>query len=183
MYGKTAVLVIVLAAACGCATGPAPRYYTLDMQPTGSARPACNIEIARLRSSEALARNDIMIKKTATEIEYYAAHRWAADPGELVREKLQTEFGRNPEAEKTIVVSGDLLGFEQADVGGGAEARVKLDLEFRSEDAARNGPPILRKTYEATKAAERKTPEAVVEALSRALEDVAAAIVADAGAL
>lgn len=183
MRWKTAVVVIALAGACGCATGPAPRYYTLDMQPSGSAKPACNIEIDRLRPAEALARNDIMIKKTATEIEYYAAHRWAAGPGELVREKLQTEFGRYPEAGRTVVVSGDILGFEQADVAGGAEARIKLDLEFRFEDAARNGPPILRKTYEATRAAERKTPEAVVEALSHALEDVAAAIVADVNAL
>jgi len=183
MNRRAVVVVLAIAAGIGCATSPAPRYYTIDMQPSHKARAACNIDIGRLRPTEALARNDMLIKKSATEIEYYAADRWASNLGELIREKLETEFGRNPEAEKTVLVSGDILAFEQVDEATGASARIKLDLEFRTEGAARDDGPVLRKIYELTAPAKDQTPGAVAEALSRGLEQLAAAIIEDVNTL
>jgi len=184
MRFKPTVFGLVLAAwAAGCASSPAHRYYTLDMRPADNEGPLYNIEIHRLRPSEALARNDILIQKTPTEIEYYAADRWAASVGELVREKLAVEFGRRQEAPATVAVSGDILAFEQVDHQDGAQVRVKLDLAFWFENVSARDAPALKKTYECVRPAPAPTPAAVAEGLSRALERIAEEIAADVNAL
>jgi ABC-type uncharacterized transport system auxiliary subunit len=164
---------------CGCATSNPIRYYTLDMAPSGGVETAFSIEIDRLRPSEALARKDILIKKSATQIEYYAGEQWAANVGELVAEKLQAEFGHPVEGRPTVVVRGAILAFEQVDVPDGIAARVKLDLDIHAEDDRAYDKPILKKAYEATVPAEQASPAGVAEALSRALEQVAVDVVKD----
>lgn len=178
-----AIAVVVAGCLAGCRSTPQPRYFTLNMTPSGKAVPDFSLEVDRIRASEPLARRDLLVKKTPTEVEYYAVEQWAADPGQLVSEKLTAEFGHRPEASKRVILSGEVLGFEQIDAPAGPEAHIKLDLEFRRADADRFDAPALKKTYELSLPAEGSGPSAVVQALSRGLERIAAEIVADAGAL
>ncbi len=163
--------VAVLAA--GCASSPAARYYTLDMQPSGRPRPQVNVDVDRLRPAEALARRDILVKTSPTQIEYYVSDRWAAGLGELVAEKLEAEFGEDLEARETVVITGTILSFEQVDIAGGAEAHIKLALSFRKEAEGPYAAPFLEKVYELTIPADGADAGAAVKALSRGLEDVA----------
>ncbi len=163
----------------GCATSSPVRYYTLDMAPSGGVETAFNIEIDRLRPSEALARKDILIKKSATQIEYYAGEQWAANVGELVAEKLQAEFGHPVEGRPTVIVRGAIQAFEQVDLPDGIAARVKLDLDIYAEDDRAYDKPMLKKAYEVTVPAKPASPDGVAAALSRALEQIAADVVKD----
>jgi len=171
------MIVFVLA---GCASAAKVRYFTLDMDPSGQSTPQVNLVVERIRAGEALARKDILIKKSPTEIEYYAAAQWAANLDELVANKLRSEFGPKHDGAATVTVAGELLAFEQVDVPGGAEAHVRMAAMFRcSEDAPPEGLPFER-IYDVRLRAASPTAPAVVEALSRCLEQIAASMAADA---
>ncbi|MDX9972122.1 MAG: ABC-type transport auxiliary lipoprotein family protein [FCB group bacterium] len=180
------VTIAALIAGCllaGCRSTPENRFYTLNMAPSGQVKSGLAIDVEPLRTSEALARRDILIKKTPTEVEYYAVDQWAADPGELVTEKLAAEFGHRPDASNRVRVGGQVLGFEQVDTANGAEAHIKLDLTFRKADASRLDEPALKKTYELSLPAQGGGPSSVARALSDGLERLATEIAADANGL
>ena len=52
-----------------------------------------NVRVERLREVESLARKEILVQRTPTQIEYYAVDQWAAAPGELISQKLEAELG------------------------------------------------------------------------------------------
>ncbi len=175
--------LIVTCFAAGCATAPGPSLYTLNMAPSGEGSGGVQIAVGRLRIAEALQNKRILIKKSPTEIEYYAAAQWAAGLDELLAEKLGVEFGQPNPAGTPCVLSGTLLAFEQVDTPGGGEAHVRLAVEIRKDGTSYYSPPALAKTYDVRLPVAEPTAGAVVEALSTCLEQVAAAIVADAAAL
>ena len=199
--GKRIIATVVAGIVAGCAHSPAPRYYTLDMNRSeaaaASATRPCNIDVGRLRPGQALARTDILIKKSSTEVEYYVAERWAAGLDELVPQKLEVEFGPDAPGRPTIVVSGTILAFEQVDPSAASKTgqtpgnsgreppsvHAKLDLAFHPEDASRYDKPLFEKVYDSWLPASSADPGAVVRALSEALEKLAADIAADAAAL
>jgi ABC-type uncharacterized transport system auxiliary subunit len=176
-----ALYLLILAMIAGCASVTPMRYYTLDMTPSAEANPTLNLTVDRMRTAESLARKDIQIAITPTEIEYYAADQWAANLSELVREKLAAEFGPALEDRRTLLLSGLILSFGQVDLpAGGAEGHVRLRLEFSEE---RYQPALLEKVYEARVPADTPSAPAVVHALSRCLEIIAAQIAEDAAEL
>lgn len=176
-----AVCLLMLTLLAGCASVTPMRYYTLDMAPSSQVHPTMNLTVDRMRTAESLARKDIQIAITPTEIEYYAADQWAANLSELVREKLAAEFGPPVDERRTLLLSGLILSFGQVDLpGGDAEGHVKIRIEFNEE---RYAPPLLEKIYEARTPAESATAPAVVRALSRCLEIIAAQIAEDAAKL
>lgn len=142
-------LACVVLVAAGCVSAPKLAYHTLDVgtaPSTGDA--AVNVVVDQIRVAEPLRRNDILIKKSPTEIEYYATHQWAASLSELVAQKLSAAFGpRNPEKD-TILLYGTLLAFEQIDTPEGPKVHVRLDVQFRAEGAGRYEEPALEAVYE-----------------------------------
>lgn len=181
---KSTVLALLLAGlAAGCASAPSPRLYTLNMAPSAEAGSPVNINVGRLRIAEALQNKKILIKKSPTEIEYYAAAQWAAGLDELLAEKLTVEFGPTDQTRPAYFISGTLLAFEQIDTATGGEAHVKLDMEIRKEGTSYYSAPALAKTYEVRIAVAEPDVGGVVASLSASLEQVARQIVADASAI
>jgi len=181
---KHACIVLIVAfLAAGCATAPGPNLYTLNMAPASGDSGGVQIAVGRLRIAEALQNKRILIKKSPTEIEYYAAAQWAAGLDELLAEKLGVEFGQPDASGAASVLSGTLLAFEQVDSATGAEAHVRLAIEIRKEGTSYYSPPALAKTYDVRLPVAAPTAGVVVEALSACLEQVAQAIVADTSAL
>ena len=176
MYRCLAVLLIVH---CGCASAPKINYYTLAMEPSGRVQTEHNLTVERFRTTEALGNNRILIHKSPTEIEYYAADQWAGGVGELVQQKLLVEFGPSVEGRKTLIVSGTVLAFEQVDQPGGTAARIKLQVTVRDADGKRYQEPMMEKTYAVTSEATGQKPSAVVQTLSRSVEEIAAQIAND----
>lgn len=169
-------LAIAIVAA-GCVGTPPPRYFTLDNTASPIERPRFNLEVQRLRPLDALARSEILIRKNATEIDYYALDHWATNLGELVSRKLNIEFGQPDPTRPTLIVDGDILAFERTGSFDAPKARAALDLAFRPKGASRYNDPILRRSFEAEVPSADATAASLTAALSRALESIAADIV------
>ena len=175
---------LLLAMTCmslGCLSTPQTRYYTLDMNSSEHSETTVNIHIDRIRVAEPLARKEVLIKKSPTEIEYYVQDQWAANVSELVQEKLDEEFGLPQEGRQCVVLSGMVLAFEQKDIDGGAVGHVKLLMEFYKD--RRDGEPLLKKTYNKALPAASNNASGVVQAISECLEALAVNIAADAATL
>ena len=180
---QVATLLCIAFFTAGCATSGSPSLYTLDMSPSDAAGSPVNISVGRLRITEALQNKRILIKKSPTEVEYYAAAQWAAGLDEMLAQKLALEFGPSDPARDTFILSGVLLAFEQVDAPAGGEAHVRLAVELRPEGASHYSKPALAKTYDLRRPASSSTAGGVVESLSDCLEQVAREIVADVAAL
>jgi ABC-type uncharacterized transport system auxiliary subunit len=139
------------------------------------------IEIERIKATDALTRGAILIKLSPTRSEYYASDQWLSRVDEQVTEKLKAEFGSPKEGRPTAVVTGLLVACEQVDLPDGAEGHVRLDVTF-SRDATR-AVALAKRSYEARERANGTDPDAVVAALSRAVERIAASIAVDAATL
>lgn len=177
-------LVVPLVLALGaCASAPDISYHTLDMGPSGRVETDRNLRVERFVTSQALGRNEIFIQESATRVEFYATARWTAGVGELVRDKLAAEFGPPDAGRRSLRVGGRVVAFGQVDADAGPVGRVVLEVSIRDADAQGSGTPLMEKTYEASRRADRESVDAVVVALSRAMEDVAVAIAADAAGL
>jgi len=176
-------LVLMGGLVAGCVSSTTPSLFTLNMAPSAQAGSPVNIEVGRLRIAEALQNKRILIKKSPTEIEYYAAAQWAASLDELLMEKLALEFGPENAARETYVVSGMLLAFEQVDAPSGGDAHVRIAVEVRKEGTSHYSKPALSKTYDVRQPATSPSAAGVVESLSSCLEQVAREIVADVSAL
>lgn len=179
----TPILTLVLCALCGCASAPKIDYYTLGMEPSNRVDPEVNLSVERLRTIEALGRSQIMVLASPTRIDYYATDQWAASIGELVQQKLAAEFGPPVDGRRTLVISGLVLSCEQVDRPGGADARVRLDIVVRDAEVPRYQPPLLEKSYTSTRPVAGSGAGAVVDELSRCVEEIAAEIASDVSGL
>lgn len=171
-------LGVLVCAAAGCVRSAETRFYQLDLTPSGAVAGGAGLEIGRLEVADDLARRDILVQKDATEIEYYADAQWAVSVPELVRRKLEAEFGRAAAGEPGVLVDGEVQAFQQVDVPGGAEARVTLHLRFR-----KGSQVVFQNLYSRQVPAGSPSPRAVAQVLSRALEAIAADVAADAAGL
>lgn len=154
--------------------------HTLDMTPSGKAVARMNIDVAALRRSDALGRNSILIRPNATSVEYFPQDRWAANVSNLVAEKLEAEFGAPETGRETVQLTGTIVAFERLDSAQGAAGHVKLDAMLQGDSEGARERPLLWKMYEATAPAEDNSAAAVAVALSRALEEIAVSVAADA---
>jgi len=174
---------LIVCVVCGCASAPKIDYYTLGMESSGRSEPTVNLSVERFRSTEALSRSQIMVLESPTRVDYYATDHWAGSIGELVQRKLAAEFGPQVSGRKTLIVSGTVVACEQVERRGGAEARVELEVVVRDSELARYRPPLLEKSYSATRAVSNANPGAVVEQLSRCVEEIAAEIAVDVSSI
>jgi len=176
----TISLMLVLSS---CASTPDLDYYTLDMSPSGTVETDLNLQVARFAISERIDRTQIVIQQSPTRIDYYSKDRWASSVGEMVEHKLAVEFGPAVDGRRTLTVSGNIVALEQVDSPSGPQATVRLEVAIRDGGAKGYETPLLEKTYETTRAADTNSVDAVVQALSRAIEAIAAEITTDAAGL
>ena len=165
--------------AMGCASAPDIFYYTLDMTPADAVDSRVYIDVRRVRASQTVARAEIMILSAPTEVEYYATRRWTADIGDIVREKLTSEFGAPKPDAPHVLLEGNILRFGQVDTATGAEAEITIEFIATDLGARRDAKPVLRKTYAMRFPADDASAGAVVRALSEGLEKIAAELARD----
>ena len=165
-----ALTLIPLVAAC--ASVPAYRYYTLDMRPSGNVSGSARLDSVVVRVGEALSKNELLVRTSPTQIEYYALDRWASGLDEQIAEKLLAEFSTASPNAPAIWIESNLLAFEQVDTPGGADAYVKIDVRAGWFNDGRRNTDVHR-IYDRTVPADSSTPDAVVQALSRTVEAIA----------
>ena len=182
VWVRWSIVMICAVLLAGCARTPEPIFYTLDMRSSGEFTPRWNLEIDRLRPTEALARQGILIEASPTEITYYADALWASGLEELVAEKLSTEFGPASNDRATVMASGKIQHFAQQDTPEGAQAHIQLDITYQWAEADRDDAPLLHKVYRAQVPSPSLAVSDVVTAMSQGLEAIAAEMAEDVGA-
>ena len=180
---KKLLVIAILAVLASCASAPKLDYYTLDMAPSAKVDSDLDLAVQRFAVAEKLDRHQIVIQKTSTRIDFYATDRWATGVGAMVEQKLAAELGPTGNGGRNLTVSGTVVAFEQVDTAAGPQGFVRLEVEIRDGGAKRFETPLLEKTYEARRAADSNSVDAVVQALSRAIEAIAAEIAEDAAGL
>ncbi len=173
------ISVPLLAVLAGCVSVAESNYFTLDMRSSGRVESSFALQDVRIRPGEAVSRAEIMIRTSPTQVEYYATERWAANLGEQLSEKLKSEFGQASSSSQGVRIEGTLLAFEQIDTESGADARVKLDIHISIPSREDESFTSFNRIYEAIVPADEATAPAVVRALSRGLESIAAELAED----
>ena len=170
---------VFVALLTGCISTPPPQYFTLNMNPSGRVQPAINFDIESVEVAEALQRESILIMASPTTIEYYASEQWVAGLHELIQRKLENEFGARRDAVPTLGMALSIFSFEQIDTDSGLQVCASIGVEMRQPRQSRYSEALFEKTYTVVKPAQGDTVNAVVEALSLCLEDIACEIVED----
>ncbi len=174
----TPALLLVLA---GCVSSvPQFRYYTLDMSARSQGTGEIQLDSVRISVNEALSKPEILVRTSPTSVEYYALDRWASGLDQQITEKLKTEFASPGPGACRVNLDATLMAFEQVESPAGPEVRVKIDVHFDvREGKLGNNSASFDRIYNLTEPAAASSAGAAVEALSRAVEAIAAQMAAD----
>ncbi len=136
--------------------------------------------------SAVLDRDALVWRRGEVQVGAYSNQRWARPPQEAAREVLAAALRRSlgglavvtspPVSDPDYVLAGHLARCEEVDRGerwyGVVEVRVVLGRP--------DGVELLRRTYQAEAPAHQRNALGVVEALRRAMNEVALALAQDA---
>jgi cholesterol transport system auxiliary component len=137
--------VLVSLASCGGRVRY-PNYYTLNLPAPPDPPPAENVHatvaIREFRAPAYLRQGAIVYKPSSEQIGFYAYHRWATSPSELVTnsviERLRASghfavvkpYDGRPDIE--YVLSGRLEKLEELDYAGGVKVEVAISAQMTS---------------------------------------------------
>jgi len=184
---RTLLCVLVLLAGCVHLSQPAPRIqdYRLDYTPpvpAGTPLPV-TVRVAPLRVAAVYDREAIVYRDDAYSTGRYFYHRWSSNPGDMIADLLARDLAASqryraveqglPSVPADYVLSGELEEIEERRTPAGCTANLRLRMLVvpnRSDTAA----PLLQATYTADEPCPCNEPHALVEAMSRGLEDASA---------
>jgi ABC-type uncharacterized transport system auxiliary subunit len=132
----------------------------------------------------------MIYRKKPFVVDTYRYHRWQAEPKQLVVWQLlrdltaagflSTVLTADSRVPATHVLEGSVLAFFQDEAPGGWEAAVTVAVTLtRRNYATREHPVLLQKTFEARESCRLNHPEALAEAMSRAMQRISAEMAAD----
>jgi len=91
---RAAACVLAAAALAGCASPPS-RFYTLNPGDTTAptvANPTLLIELAPVDMPSQVAKNQLVVQRSATQVDVLEQERWASLPGDEVRRALSGDL-------------------------------------------------------------------------------------------
>jgi ABC-type uncharacterized transport system auxiliary subunit len=173
-----------LLAACGCASVPKTHFYTLaNVAPSvtagaDSAGPLIRIE--RLAVAEPYAGRRIVYRPKPMEVAFWELRRWAEPPDKMITAAVAARLAASgmfrgvdtfPYSwdEADLILRGAVLAFEEVDRGDEWYGHVKLFFELIDAGSRRT---LWSSKMEAEKKAAARTPDALVEALTAALDEI-----------
>ena len=135
-------LVILL----GCGRVRYPNYYTLNLpappDPPASENAHATLAIREFSAPTYLRQGAIVYKPSPEQIGFYAYHRWATDPREIVtnavmdRLRASAAFARvkpyDGRPDTGYVLSGRLEKLDELDYQGGVKVEVALSAQMTS---------------------------------------------------
>ena len=130
----------------GCGRVRYPRYYTLNLpappDPPASENAHATLAIREFSAPTYLRQGAIVYKTSPEQIGFYAYHRWAADPREVVTnaviDRLRASaafafvkpYDGRPGA--SYVLSGRLERLDELDYEGGVKVEIALSAQMTS---------------------------------------------------
>lgn len=167
-------------------------YYTLEYaapQPAGSNTLPLIINIGRFRSP--LYNSDkIVYRKNDFQTDGYVYHRWDTNPSNLVSYFLYRDmknsglfkgvFTYDAGLAATHSISGSVDDFFEDDRTKAWEAVLSIDIVLTKENEHDLCKKIIfQKKYTTSKACDKKNPKALAKAMSNAMQELSAQIIAD----
>lgn len=135
-----------LAILVGCGRVRYPQYYTLNLpappDPPASENAHANLSVREFSAPTYLRQEAIAYKTSPEQMGFYAYHRWAADPREVVTNAVIDHlraggafafvrpYDGRPGA--TYVLSGRLEKLDELDYEGGVKVQVALSAQMIS---------------------------------------------------
>ena len=172
-----AALVIL----AGCGRVRYPNYYTLNLpQPPDPPAPEnahATLAIREFSAPTYLRQGPIVYKTSPEQIGFYAYHRWASDPREVVtnavidRLRASATFARvkpydgRPDA--GYVLSGRLEKLDELDYEGGVKVEVALSAQMTS---VATGATVWSNIVSEVGDVNRRDVPAVVSEINRTME-------------
>jgi ABC-type uncharacterized transport system auxiliary subunit len=161
-----------------------PSYYTLHLPaPPDPAAPPQNakatVEIREFSAPAYLRRGEIVFKASPESVGFYAYHRWAVDPCELVTDSVMDRLGASGafsqvarydgRAGAEYVLSGRLEKLEEIDYEGGVKVEVEISAQMTKLDT---GAVVWSKAVSEVGAVDKRDVPAVVSAMSNTMDRV-----------
>src|SRR5262245_25325472 len=168
-----------------------PKYYTLDLAAalkaeSDPARLPAAVAVRRFETPAYLRQGRIVYREAPEAVDFYEYHRWAADPGPTVTNAMITSIRSaclfafvkpyDGEDKPDYVMSGRLEKLDEVDYGGAVRVEAKLSAELVE---AKSGTIVWTGDANATLKVESSNVNAVVAAMTRALQINIDRLVAD----
>jgi len=178
-FGLAATTCAVIVAGCGAARPV--HYYTPEQppaaQPAVSKAHAVSLLVARVRATRLLEDDRIVYGTSPVEMGVYSEHRWAEPPPEMIETMLierlratgqyQSVQRLSGAARGDYVVRGRLIALKELDLPSGIVARFAMELDLFQP---KTGTVVWSQTYQHDEPVQKKSVEAVVEALQQNVE-------------
>jgi ABC-type uncharacterized transport system auxiliary subunit len=162
-----AACLLVGAAACTLSRPvPAVHYYTLRISTDPPLRLPAPVEVGPFTADAPYASARIAYRTSPYRLEYYLYHRWAADVPRLVATAVRDHLQHAPPGAGAapFIVTGHVRRLEEEDTPEGWRGTLVVELTVRRE-----GRVVFERVFHESEPAERRNPEAIAAALSRAL--------------
>jgi ABC-type uncharacterized transport system auxiliary subunit len=178
----TLVALSTIAVLAGCA-GKVGRtnYYTLNVpappDPPAAENAHTTVAIREFRAPAYLRQGAIVYKPSPEQIGFYAYHRWAVDPCDLVTDSINDRLGATgtfshvkrydgqPDAD--YVISGRLEKLEEIDYEGGVKVEVAVSAQMTKLDT---GTIVWSKAVSEVGEVNQHDVPTVVSAMSHTME-------------
>jgi len=182
LVAGAALATLLAAGATGCGPVPRVRYYSLETAASSVAAADTSgpsVRVERLEVAEPYDGRRIVYKPSRNEVAFWEFHQWAAPPARMITDRVAGRLRRSglfgwvdsfpySWGRVDFVLRGAVLAFEEVDREDGWYARVELFLEL-SEPGG--DAPLWSSRVGAERKASGRQPAAVVDALSRALDE------------
>jgi ABC-type uncharacterized transport system auxiliary subunit len=198
MRGFMMILAMVGLAGCLGPTGSAPpvRQYVLEY-PSPRLADGAGVEeaikVAHFTAARILAGPAMLIRQRPFRLEAYHEHRWRVAPAEMVEDLLRRDLRRagvfravlspRDAEESRFILEGSVEEFLEAEEGAGRKAL--LGATFTLLDLSRrevSGRVVFQKTYRTQALLKTEGASGLAEAMSRAMAELSAQVIADIGA-
>ena len=168
-----------------------PNYYTLNLpappDPPAAENVKATVAIREFTAPAYIRRGAIVFKTSPESVGFYAYHRWAVDPCELVTDSIRDRLSAtglfahvkryDGRSDAEYVVSGRLERLEEIDFEGGVKVEVTLSAQMIRVDT---GDTVWTNSVSKVGNVEKRDVSAVVSAMSdtmdRAMQELFAAL-------
>jgi cholesterol transport system auxiliary component len=176
----------------GCGAAPPVHFYTLEKppatEPAATNTYSVSLLVAPVRATRLLEDDRIVYGTSPVEMGVYNGHRWAEPPPEMIETMLIGRLRATGQyksvqrlagaARGNYVLRGRLVSLKEMDLPSGIVARFAMELNLFQP---KTGTVVWSETYERDEPVEKKSVNAVVEALQRNVDAGLGQLVAGLG--
>jgi len=194
---KTVLFLTLLFLLGGCMNLKQPSrkldYYTLEYDPPRLSVPkplALVLRMERFTIAPTYNTNHVVFRDKSFKRNTYVYHQWRANPADLVGHFLYRDIRQSGLCKAVLphtssfaasyVLDGSVDEFFEWDKDGHWDAMLSLGITLMAEDEPDVSKRILfQQDYHAKETCQRKNPQALAEAMSRAMAKLSKKIMED----